>query len=284
MNTMRTTLALSLLCVGTCAPRTGFGQDAAATAHSVSGNIALVSDYRFRAISQTYGQPAVQGGLDYAAPDGGFYLGTWASSVSGNLYMNGAGLEWDFYGGYKFAPVDALNLDVGLYEYVYPGAHYNDADKTRYDNTELYAGAIWRWFSAKYWYALSDYFGVNERSYGGYVPVLDSRGSTDPTRALPDDRGGSKGSGYLDLNAVFSVAEKTTLTLHAGRLEVKNYGELSYTDYKISLARDVGWAVLSAAAITSDADAKWYRYCESNARHCKDPTGAALVIAVSRAL
>jgi hypothetical protein len=72
--------------------------------------------------------------------------------------------------------------------------------------------------------------------------------------------------------------------LHAGRLEVENYGELSYTDYKISLARDFGWATVTAAAITSDAEVKWYRYCEPNATHCKDPAGSTLVLSLSRTL
>lgn len=66
--------------------------DAAKDDHTVTGNVGLVSDYRFRAISQTFREPAVQGGLDYAHASG-FYAGTWASNVSGNLYPNGAGME-----------------------------------------------------------------------------------------------------------------------------------------------------------------------------------------------
>lgn len=284
MTVLRTTAALSLVCAGLCMPRTGFTQSGdAPPQHSFTGNVGLFSDYRFRAISQTRGQPALQGGFDYAHGSG-FYLGTWASNVSGNLYLNGAGMEWDFYGGYKFSPAADWTFDVGAYQYFYPGAHYNDADKTRYDNTELYIGAGYRWLSAKYWYAISDYFGVNEDTYGGYAPVVDRHGNTDPAQALPGDRGGSRGSGYAELNAAFTVAQKTTLTLHAGHLQVRNYGELSYTDYKIALARDCGWATLGAAAISSDAKAKWYRYCDSGGADCIDPTGNALVISMSRAL
>ena len=46
----------------------------------VSGNVALVSDYRFRGISQTGEDAAIQGGFD-ASFDTGLYIGTWASSV-----------------------------------------------------------------------------------------------------------------------------------------------------------------------------------------------------------
>jgi len=44
---------------------------------SLTGNVALVGDYRFRGLSQTYTQPAIQGGIDYAHASGA-YLGTWA--------------------------------------------------------------------------------------------------------------------------------------------------------------------------------------------------------------
>lgn len=284
MNLLRTSLAISVVCAGVCIPRPGQAQATADhSAYTLTGNIGLFSDYRFRGISQTYGRPAVQGGFDYAH-DSGFYLGTWASNVSGNLYANGAGMEWDGYGGYKFSPVQDLIVDFGVYEYFYPGAHYNDSRKTDYDNTELYVGAAYAWLSLKYSYALTDYFGVNEDTYGGYAPVVDSHGATDPARALPGDRGGSKGSSYIDLNANFVVADSTTLGLHAGHLAVENYGELSYTDYKVSIARDFGWATVTGAAITSDADADWYRYCETNAVHCKDPAGTALVVSVTRSL
>jgi len=80
--------------------------------HTLSSNIALVSDYRFRGISQTWRLPALQGGIDYAHSSG-LYLGTWASNVSGNSYNNGAGLELDLYGGYKLAVAQDLTLDIG---------------------------------------------------------------------------------------------------------------------------------------------------------------------------
>ena len=46
--------------------------------------------------------PAIQGGFDYAHASG-VYLGTWGSSVSGNQYLGGNGMEWDLYGGYTQA-------------------------------------------------------------------------------------------------------------------------------------------------------------------------------------
>ena len=51
-----------------------------ASAVSVSGNIALTSDYIWRGMTQSAGGPAVAGGFDLST-DSGFYLGTWGSSV-----------------------------------------------------------------------------------------------------------------------------------------------------------------------------------------------------------
>ena len=79
----------------------------------------LATDYRFRGISQTFKNPALQGGLDYAHASG-FYIGNWNSSVSGLTYPNGAGLEMDLYGGYK-KTIGDFGFDVGLLQYYYPG-------------------------------------------------------------------------------------------------------------------------------------------------------------------
>ena len=46
----------------------------------ISANVALVSDYKFRGISQSNENPAIQGGFDYAF-NNGFYVGTWGSTV-----------------------------------------------------------------------------------------------------------------------------------------------------------------------------------------------------------
>ena len=46
----------------------------------ISGNVALTTDYRFRGISQSDEELAIQGGFD-AEFGPGFYIGTWGSSV-----------------------------------------------------------------------------------------------------------------------------------------------------------------------------------------------------------
>lgn len=259
--------------------------------HSFTGNVSVVSDYRFRGISQTYKLPALQGGFDYAHSSG-LYLGTWLSSVSGNLYPNGSGLEWDLYGGYKFEPVKDLGLDVGVLHYYYPGSRYYNAalgaSGNKFDNTEIYLGATYKWFSAKYSHAITDYFGIKNATYGGYCG-FNGDGTSPAAGCIGAAPGNSRGSSYLDLNASFEIFEKTTLAFHAGHASVKNYGDLSYTDYKVSLARDFGWATLGVAYVTTNANQRFYRYgpaglygAPQGTTENKDPSRGTLVLSVAR--
>jgi uncharacterized protein (TIGR02001 family) len=213
---------------------------AATPEHTFTGNVAVLSDYRFRGISQTFRQPAVQGGFDYSHSSG-FYVGNWNSNLSGNQYQNGASLEMDFYGGYKFEPVKDFTADIGVLYYYYPGASIGTTG-VKYNNGEIYFAGTYKWLSAKYSYGLTNYFGLNNTTASSYAftPLTQN--------------GDSKGSGYLDLNANFEVMDKTTLNLHAGHQTVKSYGALSYSDYKIGIARDFGFATIGLAVISTNAD------------------------------
>jgi uncharacterized protein (TIGR02001 family) len=239
----------TILCAAACATlaSAAFAQTAAAPAseHTFTGNLTVASDYRFRGISQTFKRPAVQGGFDYAHSSG-FYVGNWNSSVSSVQYNNGAGVEMDLYGGYKFEPVKDLTADIGVLYYFYPGASIG-ATGEKYTNGEIYVGATYKWLSAKYSYGVTDFFGLNNT-----------------TAAVPN--GNSKGSSYLDLNANLDIAEKTTLNLHVGRQWVRHYGDFSYTDYKIGVARDLGFATLGLALVGTDADRALYTAVDSNGR------------------
>ena len=217
-------------------------------ASPLTANVSLVSDYRFRGISQTFKQPAIQGGFDYAH-ESGFYVGTWSSSVSANQFPNGAGIEMDFYGGYKFPVGGDITLDIGLLKYYYPGAYYNGflPNKPKYDNLEVYFGASMGPFSGKVYYALSDFFGLN----GDVVPG----GS------------GSKGSYYVDLGYTGEIFAKTNLVAHVGYQSVKNYGDLSYWDYKLGVTYDIyNGVLLGAAIIGTNADKNLYFAVDSSGR------------------
>jgi len=80
-----------------------------------SATITGTSDYRFRGISQTNNDPAVQGSIDWAS-DSGFYLGAWGSNID-----FAEDIEVDLYGGYAFETEGGLGVDVSAVYYAYPG-------------------------------------------------------------------------------------------------------------------------------------------------------------------
>lgn len=87
---------------------------------TVSGSAAIVSDYRFRGVSQSDRQMAVQGGITLAHASG-VYGGVWASNLAGWGTFGGANMELDLIGGYKARVAGNATLDVGLTWYMYPG-------------------------------------------------------------------------------------------------------------------------------------------------------------------
>jgi len=64
-----------------------------------SANITAASQYISRGFQQTWGKPALQGGLDYNHANG-FYAGTWVSTLSDH-FIRDASVEWDVYTGYS---------------------------------------------------------------------------------------------------------------------------------------------------------------------------------------
>jgi uncharacterized protein (TIGR02001 family) len=92
---------------------------------TISGSAAIASDYRFRGVSQSDQELAVQAGITIAH-ESGFYVGTWASNLAGWGTFGGANMELDLIGGYKAKLADNASLDVGLTWYLYPGG----ADRT----------------------------------------------------------------------------------------------------------------------------------------------------------
>ncbi|WP_066775771.1 TorF family putative porin [Sphingomonas sp. CCH5-D11] len=90
---------------------------------TVSGSVGLVSDYRFRGVSQTDENLAVQGGLTIAH-ESGVYIGTWGSNLAGWGTFGGANMELDLIAGYK-ATFNDVSVDVGATWYMYPGGFDN---------------------------------------------------------------------------------------------------------------------------------------------------------------
>ena len=86
----------------------------------ISANVTLTSDYIYRGVSQTSGGSAIQGGFDYAS-ESGFYVGTWASSITFD-----DSIEIDYYGGFSGSLTDEVGYDIGFLYYDYPGMSSDD--------------------------------------------------------------------------------------------------------------------------------------------------------------
>jgi len=224
----KTVLAIAAAVAATVLPAIAQAEEAASP---LSFNIGAVTDYRYRGISQSRLKPALQGGLDYASPSG-FYVGAWGSTIKwikdageiADVDVGSANVEIDLYGGYKGEIQKDLSYDVGLLQYVYPGNHYDNlgggAKKT--DTLEIYGALTFGPATVKYSHAVTTLFGT------------------------PD----SKNSGYLDLSATFDAGSGFSVVPHVGYQRVAgDLSDFSYTDYSLTVSKDVEGFLLSAAVI-----------------------------------
>lgn len=101
-------------------------------AADVSGSIAVTTDYIYRGMSQTDGQPAAQAGVQFHSP-AGWSAGMWGSSVD---FQNGSGMayELDLQAGYAWSLSPDWSMQVGYVHYAYLGD-----DDSGYDYDELNA-------------------------------------------------------------------------------------------------------------------------------------------------
>ncbi|MEO8158294.1 MAG: TorF family putative porin [Betaproteobacteria bacterium] len=251
---------LTVAVIGACAlPGIVFADEAAAPS-PITGNLTLTTDYIFRGVSQTMGNPAVQGGFDYAHSSG-LYVGTWASNVSGTQYTN-ANMEWDLYGGYTGKINDDLSYNVGGIYVYYPDGVTGPAPNKKWNTAELFGGATWKWFNVKASYSLTNWYGIGKD--GGFVPTeINTAASSADDPANPDD---SKGSLYLEANASYELPMKFVLSGHVGHQKINNYKELDYTDWKIGVSKD--FSGFNVALAYTDTNAKKY-----NLYYVTDVTG-----------
>jgi uncharacterized protein (TIGR02001 family) len=149
------TAATLLGVISSLAPFPTWAAEAAAeetSAFAFGGSLTGTSDYIFRGISQTRGDPAVQGSLEasYALHDlFKPYVGAWASNIDFPFDPgpDKANVEIDFSGGvrgsFEFADGYALTYDANAIYYYYPesaiqlpntadGSLYNYGDKWNY--------------------------------------------------------------------------------------------------------------------------------------------------------
>ena len=206
---------------------------ASADGSSVSANVSITSQYIYRGIAQSGGEPAIQGGFDYDAGNG-IYVGTWGSSISwlsDTGAATGAGMEWDIYGGYKGSINSDLGYDVGVLTYNYPRKALN-AGFADPNTVEFYGALSYKWLTAKYSITTGNLFGSTQ-----------SDGST------------ASGSGYLDLSASYDMGNGLSLGAHVGHQTIKGNSDASYSDYNVSVSKDIA-KVGTVSLLLSDTNAK----------------------------
>ncbi len=77
LTSVRSLMAAAMLAGTALAATPALAQEEEADSSiSVSGNVGIVTDYRFRGVSLSGGDFALQGGID-VTHDSGFYVGTW---------------------------------------------------------------------------------------------------------------------------------------------------------------------------------------------------------------
>lgn len=252
---MRKTLLATAIAAAAALP--GLAAAQASSPHTVAGNMGVFSDYRFRGISQTFEQPAIQGGIDYSHSSG-FYLGNWNSNVSGLSFPDGS-IEMDFYGGYKFG-AGPVTMDIGLLQYYYPNVKFGTE---KADTLEAYVGVSWKFLTAKYSITTGDYFGLSATT-SSFCTGADS-----------------KNSGYLDVSASYEIMPKLTLVGHIGNQTIKDCDPLEYSDYKIGLTYDANGWLLGAAYIDTDADDAIYTLTSGSGK-VKEIAKGTVVLSVTK--
>lgn len=116
--------AIALLVVG-----------ARAQAAEWASGVTVTSDYVFRGITQTRGNPALQIGTNLSA-DNGFYLWGWTTNVK-YAGLPAVDLEVDYGAGWYGEFGEGWALDVSISRYHYPG-------DSSLDYVELVAEGTWR--------------------------------------------------------------------------------------------------------------------------------------------
>lgn len=197
---------------------------------SLSANLGVVSDYRFRGVSQSDTGPAIQGGVDLDLGNG-VYLGTWASQVDFAYGSDETEFEQDFYGGYAGETAGGIGYDVGYIYYAYHGSGRDEDYQEVYGSLSIGDLSLGFAYSDDYWYQAGEFY-------------------------------------YLNAGYSFSLANDIALDISAGLnlFDEEIYVNTdSYIDYTVSVSKEFGGLALSASLVGTDASEEecWgYDWCE----------------------
>lgn len=204
----------------------------AGPAHAeLSGNIAAVSDYRFRGISQSDGGPAVQASVAYDHP-AGLFIGLFASTVEFSGAFR-ADVETFLQAGVARRMHPELSWELGVGCYAYPGANLD------WNYCEAFLGVAWREATARVHYT-PNYLNSGARA------------------------------AYVEVNATHALSERIALVGHVGFWHSEDGGRLttptSRLDVRVGVTFDLGLANLEISGVATNIPSA---ECPAGPNNCK---------------
>lgn len=222
-------------------------------------SISLVSDYIWRGQSQTWGNPAVQAGIE-ADHVSGFYAGFWGSNVTSHWLPN-ANLEMDFSAGFRNTIAEDFKYDVGGVYIYYPDGNFNKSPATQVFNyqssklntLELYASLGWKWFTVKAGVTPTEFYGWNTNNSGANAGNF----GTGDTNAGLKPGGNTRGSYYFMGSVSYDVVPGFNIAGEIGRQSIEDSTGLDWTWYKIGATKAFAetWAVNAFYTATTGSKA-----------------------------
>jgi uncharacterized protein (TIGR02001 family) len=239
------TLSLGALMLAATATPAFADDTAPPPAITVSGGATVVSDYRFRGVSQTDKNFALQGTFT-VAHESGLYFSVWGSSVDSYVIASGVShQEIDLIGGYK-KTFGGTTLDLGVLYYFYPKTKVIPGDHASSDFFEPYVSVAHTLgpvtAKATVNYAPKQKALALDQGFSGTLPKHDNLYvAGDLSAAIP--------------RTPISLTAHLGHTFGAGWLAVDYTGKKGYTDW--ALGASVTYKVLTLGVSYVDTDADW---------------------------
>ncbi|SFG39779.1 conserved hypothetical protein [Novosphingobium sp. CF614] len=249
------------MCLAFSSP--ALAQEEAPDEFTVAGSAALVSDYRFRGVSQSDKEMAVQAGLSVTHASG-FYAGTWASNLAGWGTFGGSNMELDLYGGYSTEVASGVTLDVGLTWYMYPGG----ADTT--DFAEPYVKASGTLGPVKALVGVA--YAPKQEALGNFSNTPESAGQKQDNLYLWTDLSGGVPSTPITLKAHLGYSNGNP-GLGPNGTSVAPTGE--YLDWMLGADLALGPVTLGVAYVDTDISKSDAAYLQPNFSSTKDGSSIA---------
>jgi uncharacterized protein (TIGR02001 family) len=187
-----------------------------------------VSDYRFRGVSLSQDQPAIQASINFDTSDG-WYGGLFASSVKLQA-EGGPRVQGVAYAGYARRMTSSTHWEIGAEYAAYVG-------DSQYDYPEAYIGVVAERVSARLYYA--------PRYFDDDAPVL-----------------------YAELNGSWPMGTRARLIGHLGGLRRNGSGKSPYEpepdreriDARVGVGVALGRFDLQLAWVMNDGQGAYYSY------------------------